>query len=588
MKQLVQFWLDTQCKIISGSRKGIALIGPPGKGPYKSAAVWPDGTATEARLLSIANTVLTRKECVTKPRTRTVKSTGEPLDHIACPLFVEGELQGVVCIETASLPEKQQLKIVQQLQDGAVWLEAMMRHQEMCGESRLLTVVELISLCLEHQHFKQAVTEVVSDLATRYSCEQVSAGFMDGRNVKLIAISNSAHVNHRTPLVAHITDALQEAVDQGEVIQYPPAGDDSLQITRAHAGLANEHGCGTLYTIPFAVNGEVVGGFLFEQHQEQPFEQKNVDYCRQVVLLIGPVLEMRRKADRMLVKKAADSTKKMLGRVFGPGSLTWKFLLIAGIAAAFFLSLFSTEYHVVADATVEPLMKRVIVASQAGFIAQSNVRAGDVVEKGDVLASLEDKDLHLEKQKHISELEELGKEYDDALARHDRARTAIIKAKIAQVEAKTNLVDEQLARTLLTAPFAGLIVRGDLNRSLGSPVERGQVLFEVAPGDSYHLILKIDERDIREIELGKTGKLLLSGMVDEPLHFMVKKITPVSIAKDGRNYFNVEADLMESPSILRPGMEGVAKITIAQRKLFWIWTHRMVDWLRVRMWSLLP
>jgi hypothetical protein len=35
-------------------------------------------------------------------------------------------------------------------------------------------------------------------------------------------------------------------------------------------------------------------------------------------------------------------------------------------------------------------------------------------------------------------------------------------------------------------------------------------------------------------------------------------------------------------------MEGVAKIDIERRHLFWIWTHRMMNWLRLFVWTYWP
>ena len=66
------------------------------------------------------------------------------------------------------------------------------------------------------------------------------------------------------------------------------------------------------------------------------------------------------------------------------------------------------------------------------------------------------------------------------------------------------------------------------------------------------------------------------------------KITPVSTARDGRNFFRVEARLDEPSQRLRPGMEGVSKITVGSRRLIWIWTHRLVDWVRLWAWSWWP
>jgi hypothetical protein len=70
--------------------------------------------------------------------------------------------------------------------------------------------------------------------------------------------------------------------------------------------------------------------------------------------------------------------------------------------------------------------------------------------------------------------------------------------------------------------------------------------------------------------------------------FAVQEITPVSTTQEGRNFFRVEANL-ESPSArVRPGMEGIGKIVTGERKLIWIWTHSLLDWLRLAAWKWLP
>ena len=145
-----------------------------------------------------------------------------------------------------------------------------------------------------------------------------------------------------------------------------------------------------------------------------------------------------------------------------------------------------------------------------------------------------------------------------------------------------------MLRTQLTAPFDGLVVSGDLTQALGSPVERGQVLFTVAPLDVYRILLQIDERDIGNVAQGQQGSLVLSSMPEKDHAFAVGKITPVSTAEEGRNYFQVEAKITEGSEMLRPGMEGVAKITVDRKPLIWIWTHRLLDWLRLTFWKLLP
>ena len=155
-----------------------------------------------------------------------------------------------------------------------------------------------------------------------------------------------------------------------------------------------------------------------------------------------------------------------------------------------------------------------------------------------------------------------------------------------QAEAQLALIEEKLARTRLVAPFDGVVVAGDLSQMLGAPVEQGKVLFELAPLDAYRVMLKVDERDIAL----RRGRAARRAGADRPdrAHAAVHReaVTSVSTPQDGRNFFRVEAQLDNATAPLRPGMEGVGKVVVGERRLVWIWTHTFVDWLRIALWSL--
>ena len=262
----------------------------------------------------------------------------------------------------------------------------------------------------------------------------------------------------------------------------------------------------------------------------------------------------------------------------------------AGLIAALliWLSLASAMLRISCDSVLEASVCRAVVAPQQGYIAEAHVRAGDLVHNGDLLARLDDEELRLEQRKWQSQRAQLLKEYRKALAGMDRAEVAILNAKRTQAEAQLTLVEKQLARTTLVAPFSGLIVKGDLSQALGSPVTPGEVLYEVAPTDAYRVIMKVDDRDIGLVSLGQRGRLKLSGIPDRTITVTIDRLTPVSTAEEGRNYFRVEAIMDSQSDLMRPGMEGVTKIEVGQEKLFWIWTRRLVDWLRLVAWQRLP
>jgi multidrug efflux pump subunit AcrA (membrane-fusion protein) len=219
---------------------------------------------------------------------------------------------------------------------------------------------------------------------------------------------------------------------------------------------------------------------------------------------------------------------------------------------------------------------------------EARARAGDIVREGSLLAAMDDRDLRVERQKLVSQGAQQEGERRQAIAENNRARARILEAQSGQVRAQIALVDEQIARTRLVAPFDAVVVKGDLSQSLGAAVERGNVLFELAPLDTYRVIMKVDERDITDVAVGQSGRLALASMPNEEFRLVVEKITPVSVVDQGRNYFRVEAKAQGATEKLRPGMEGIGKIEVDQRKLIWIWTRKLVHWMRMWVWSWWP
>ena len=292
--------------------------------------------------------------------------------------------------------------------------------------------------------------------------------------------------------------------------------------------------------------------------------------------------------ERWLVVKMADSLSRQFKKILGPGHLVRKAILLGILGLLIFSTVYTVDYRVTAPTALEGKIQRVVAAPFRGYIKQATVRHGDLVRKGDRMCLLDDRDLKLERVRWVTEQQQYAKEYQAALARHDRAKIRILRAKIDQANAQIALIDKQLSRTNVVAPFDGVVTSGDLSQSLGAPVDRGEVLFEVAPLADYRVIAKVDERDIDRIREGQESLLMLPSMPGEVFKFTVELITPVSVAREGRNYFRVEGRLETSTDRMRPGMEGIGKIKVDRRPLIWVWTHEIVDWGRLLIWRWRP
>jgi len=579
-RELIQAWLNLQCSMVTGVTRAAVLLGA------SPAAIWPEKSVPTATILAVAQRAASeRREVVVSTPVTAGATVDKPSDVVACPVMVDEQLFGVVCFEMTARAERQQRVALQVLTWGIAWLGLLAKDWADSAAGRLGVVVETVAKAVARDELKASAIAVVNELAKQLACERVAIGFSDGRETQVAAVSNTASLQERANLVRGLAAAMNEAVDQDKRVVFPQRETDPGVLVAAHAQLRGQFGAASICTTPFSHNGEVLGALLFERSRERGFDAQTVALCETVASVVGPILQLKREAQLSGPAKLRKAWRKRLEQLTGRGHLSFKTGVFALVGLALFLVLSKGEYRIDADAKLEGTVQRVVVAPFDGYVAEAPARAGDIVEQGQVLARLDDRDLKLEHAKWSGERAQLLKSRREALAKHERAELSVLQARREQAEAELALVEEKLARAQLQTPLAGLVVAGDLSQSLGAPIERGQVLFEVAPLDAYRIMLNIDERDIAQVRPGQRGELALSGLPHGRHSFTVERILPVSTARDGRNFFRAEATLVDSGVSLRPGMAGVAKVDAGERHLIWIWTHRLLDWLRFTLWK---
>lgn len=592
LEDAASFWLSLQSAMISGVTRGVVVLGKPDSEAYKPIAFWPEGQSGAIGLTEVAELALQEKRGVLRDEGQFNKELDLRVCYIGFPLMLDEKVYGVVAIEIAVRQEYLMRAVMRQLQWGSAWIELIIRRIEgkkyTPENQQLVTVLELIATSLQHEKFQAAATSVATELATLLECERVSVGFLKGKYMQVKALSHSADFAKKSKLVQSLGLAMDEAMDQQTSLVYPAYEGETVKILKCHEKLIQEQGTGSVCTIPLSSNSQVFGALTLERSSGNLFAKSTVELCETIASLVGPILESKRREDLWLITKFGLSVKGFVLDLIGPAHAGLKLTSTLLVSIVLFFIFAIGDFRITADTYLEGSIQRVIVTPFDGYISEAYVRAGDVVKKDHPLVKLDDNDLILERAKWASQKAQYLKEYRDALGKSERSKVGVLKAKLLQVDAELAMVDAQLSRIRVNAPFDGIIVSGDLRQSLGSPSQRGDVLFEIAPLDNYRVILEVDERDISAIELGQSGELVLTGYSDKVIAFIVNSITPISEVKEGRNYFRVEAKMDKQIDSLRPGMKGVGKILIGKRKLIWIWSRSFIDWLRLSLWTWWP
>lgn len=579
-------WLALFCKQIKEVTGALILLGKADTGPYTPAAVWPKASRDVQRLVPAAEKALTKRQgIVVKPET----DADTPAHYVAYPIEVSGKLHGVLVLSLQPCDDARLQEIMRQMLWSASWLENQV-HRSNTAESmaiieRLAALLELTAHAVQYEKFTQVAMTLVNDLAARLHCDRVSFGLLRGHTVRLLAISNSSGFQKNSNLVRETEALMEEALDQQATLILPTEG--QVYLDRLHQDFLNRHALTALCTVPLRGRAGYFGALVFER-SSQKFEPALLEMLKSLGPLIGPVLESQWRQEHWVRTALLQAPLRWFRSLIGPEGFAVKTAIAGLLLAVGVCGLVETEFRVSAKTVIEGAVQRSIVVPFDGFIASAHVRPGDQVIQGQELCALDDRDLLLERRKWQMVAEQYRKQYRQAIGTHERAEAQIAAARIKQAEAEEALLTEKLFRSRITAPFDGIVISGDLHQKLRSPVQTGDEVFQLAPLEMYRVILQVDERDMAYIRTGQRGTLLLSSLPRDRFDFSVRKVTPVSISEEGQNYFRVEADLDHAPPLLRPGMEGIGKIESGQRSLLWIWTRKVSDWLRLKLWTWTP
>lgn len=583
-------WLALLCAQIDEVQSAVILAETEAEGTYSPAAYYPERSGVSEAIVEVAQSSLDEGEALVvdlKEEFNKQFNVADDALAVSFPVSIQGHIVSVVALELRNKNSLDVSVVMRRLQWGVSWLEAFyLRVQAVDDDltiNRLVTSLFVLANASKESSCKEAITNFVTELASSLNCERVSCGFLEGKNVKIQAVSNSGHFGKKMNLVHLAELAMDEAIAQNSVIHYPEPEGNGV-ITQDHAKLAGEQNGGMVLTLPMMAQGKYIGACCIESSEGQRFDDDVVEMCQSIVTLMGPILHDKFLNDRWIGEKIKKSAAQQVERLIGPGYTGRKIALGVITALALFFTFAKGDFKVSADSVLEGQQQRAIVAPFDAFVSDSILRVGDRVKEGDVIAKLDDTDLRLDLVELTSSRAQSQAQYDAAQADYNRAEAKTFRAKIDQANARINLVTEKLKRTDLVSPLEGVIVSGDLSQSLGAAVSRGEALFQIASLYQYRVVIKVDERDISYIQPDQEVELLLSSLADQRFKLTIDSITPLTSAGDGRNFFRVEAGLEDVEGVLRPGMEGVAKILIEPRSHLWIWTRELVDWWRLLLW----
>lgn len=443
--------------------------------------------------------------------------------------------------------------------------------------------LDLLIQLNQQTRFTAACFIVCNELAHRLNCSRLSLGWLEGGLIHARALSGTDKFDRRLEPVRALELAMEECVDQDEELVHP-APDGSTSVTRDHTAYASAHQATYLSSIPLRIDGVPVGVLLAER-TDQAFTENDVMALRLYGDQISRRLADLHRRDRWWGGRAATRFREWSAAFLGVEHTWAKVGAIAGAVLFLALVLGRWPYRVEAPFLLRSHQVVYLTAPFDGYIQEAPAEPGDVLNAGDVLARFDTRELLLEESGAQADLSRHQREAERHRAAGELADMRISEAQATQAGARLAQIRHRLERAALTTNFASTVVEGDLRQRLGAPVRAGDVLYQVARLDTLYFEAQVDERDVNDIQAGAKVTVAFESRPAEKFDLIVERLEPAARTTPKGNIFIVRCKLVDPRADWwRPGMGGVAKINVGWRNLFWVISHRTLDYFRLHWW----
>jgi multidrug resistance efflux pump/GAF domain-containing protein len=452
---------------------------------------------------------------------------------------------------------------------------------------RVRRAMALLATSQEGGGYQGACLNLVNELARQLKCSRVSLGWIKGRGVRVTALSDTEELKRHSQHVARLETAMAECLDQQQPIlsPTPPDAEPLLAeaVQHAHRALLAHGNAKHVLSLPMRFKDEWVGVITLER-ADQTFDNDLIQFLQLVVDVIAPQLYDRHNSDRWLIGHAWESCKKTASYLVGPKHVVWKMVGVLAFTALMLCIFMHWTFRVGADFTFEARSKRVIPAPYEGDLQSVLVNPGQEVKAGQTLAQLNATEYRLQLAESQSRLKLARIEQSKAMNEGKNAEAAQAQASAEQIQARIDLLEYKIRQSTIVSPIDGIVLSGDWHDKVGGVIKQGDPMFEVSPLKDLVAVLRVSETEIDYVQLGQTGKLATRSEPEKKFHFTVTRVVPMAGPVEGKNVFEVRAELDEPAAWLRPGMEGLARVNIDSRPIGWILTHEIVDTIRLWVW----
>jgi RND family efflux transporter MFP subunit len=419
--------------------------------------------------------------------------------------------------------------------------------------------------------------------------ERAAIGLQQGGKYRLAAVSGVTQLDASSPDIAPLNDILRWAMLSGELVHVSQHGDEidseREETVAKFRGYFESSGMRAFYAIPLNDDTGRVGimgmesrdpDFLLPAHLEflqvvagqATVALRNAQMYKEVpfISVLQPVMEKKRKFMAMEKRRRT-------------------FMVASAAAFLIFLAAVPLPLRLDGDAVVAPVHTAQVQPEVEGVVRVINVREGDRISQGQVIAELADWD-------YRTQLAEAQAKYQTALLQmnHALATGGGSEAGVQRVQAdywKSEVARDEnlLDRTKLRSPIDGTVATPHVENMVGRRLQYGETFAEIVDISRTVVDVAIDEGDASMLRNGEPAAIKLNSFPARVFRGDVMLVSPKGVLVGDSRFFFARVAIPNQSREIRAGMEGRGKIRVGWYPSGYVLFRRPFVWLYSQFWS---
>lgn len=453
---------------------------------------------------------------------------------------------------------------------------ALQRHCNTAADEAktVATLIELVAHVQAAANSDAACQRLADSLQSLLQADAVYVGLCrsGSKDVNLTAIAGGGTIDEFSEETRLIESVLQETQLRSAGGTWPVRDPDNRHALLSHQQLSESWNDCTIVSVPLQTEtGTGTGAILLTFHDTTSTEHaaRAERFLRAASDSLGSCLEILQKLADSRWLKWTKSVRALLTR----SRLELVGWVCGAIAVVLLLPI---DYTVNGTCELQPVERRFVAAPFDGPLLKCLVEPGDIVQKDQLLAILDGREIRWELAEVQANLHKATKERNTHMSSREFGDAAIALHEIERLQQRSELLAHRDSSLEVRSPADGVVVSGDHREAEGVPLEMGQTLFEIAPLDEMVIEICIPEADVRHVKNGMTVRAQLDAVPEDSIEATIRCIHPRAELRDGVNVFVAEADIVNSSGVLRPGMRGSSDVSTGRRLLGWNLFHKPV------------